>query len=207
MGKLSLKICGMRDPGNIAAIAQLKPDYMGFIFYEKSPRSAVGMDCKVVFALPDSVRKVGVFVDAPFEKIEKTVKTYHLDLVQLHGSESPELCHSIRQICPVIKAVSVRSREDIEMTEHCEGVDYWLFDTKTPLHGGSGKQFEWNVLEAYTGKTPFFLSGGISAEDAERLKRLQFPKLHAIDINSCFETAPGLKNVQQVTDFLSKLNS
>ncbi|MDR1667295.1 MAG: phosphoribosylanthranilate isomerase [Bacteroidales bacterium] len=197
----------MRDPENILAIAGLQPDYLGFVFYRPSVRYAGEMDPSAVHALPSDIRKTGVFVNASEQFVTDAIKRYRLDLVQLHGSESPELCRAVRRIVPVIKAVSVGSAEDIiRLTPIYRSVaDYYLFDTRTRLTGGSGKQFDWSALTAYTGDLPFFLSGGIGLADAERIKNLSHPQLYAIDINSCFETAPGMKDTASVKNFLSSL--
>jgi phosphoribosylanthranilate isomerase len=205
---MKVKICGMRDPGNISAIAGLQPDYLGFVFYRPSVRYAGALNPAVVHALPRGILKAGVFVNAPEQLIADTVKLYRLDLVQLHGNESPDLCRAIRQqIAPVIKAISVASANDItQLTQRYASVaDYFLFDTKTQLMGGSGQQFDWSALASYTGHIPFFLSGGIGPTDAERIKQLSHPQLHAIDINSRFETAPGMKNTATVKTFLLTL--
>ncbi|MDR1864422.1 MAG: phosphoribosylanthranilate isomerase [Bacteroidales bacterium] len=190
----------MRDAANIAAIAALQPDYMGFVFHETSPRYAGGLHPDALSVLSEHTRKVGVFVHASCAVIKETAQKYRLDLIQLHGNDPPDRCLAVREICPVIKAVGVRSAEEVATaTALYDGkVDFLLFDTKTPLYGGSGEQFDWKALETYTGTTPFFLSGGIATEDAGRLKTLHFPRLHAIDINSRFETSPGMKDVQQV---------
>lgn len=204
---LKLKVCGMRDPHNIAEVAALAPDYMGFIFYEKSPRYAGNLAPEVVYILPSSICRVGVFVNASQEEIETTVRKYRLDRVQLHGAESPELCNALRKVCPVVKAISVRDAADVqESTRRYEGaVDYLLFDTKTPLYGGSGEQFDWSSLDSYDGGTEFFLSGGIGLDDAQRLHGLDMPLLHAVDINSRFETEPGVKDTVKLERFFREL--
>ncbi|MDR2848648.1 MAG: phosphoribosylanthranilate isomerase, partial [Bacteroidales bacterium] len=143
--------------------------------------------------LPPDILKVGVFVNATEQGIGDIVKAYRLDLVQLHGNESPEFCRTVRKIRPVIRAISVATAEDIATSAdmYQNAADYFLFDTKTSLFGGSGKQFDWSALASYTGNTPFFLSGGIGSDDAKRLQCMQHPLLHAIDINSRFETEPA----------------
>jgi phosphoribosylanthranilate isomerase len=202
--KMKLKICGMRYPENIVEIAGLQPDYLGFIFYEKSPRYAGDLAPEVVRALPASILKTGVFVNATAKFIAETTEKYRLDLIQLHGNEPPETCLALRKIRPVIKAISVAAATDIATASaYQNAVDYFLFDTKTPLFGGSGTQFDWSALEAYTDDTPFFLSGGIGADDAERLKTLQHPQLYAIDVNSRFETAPGMKDAVALRKFIN----
>lgn len=197
----------MRFPENIAEIAELQPDYLGFIFYEKSPRYAGDLAAETVRALPESILKTGVFVNAQEAFIAETVEKYQLNLIQLHGNEPPETCRALRKICPVVKAVSVAAANDITASAatYQNTVDYFLFDTKTPLFGGSGAQFDWSALAAYTGNTPFFLSGGIGADDSERLKTLQHPQLHAIDVNSRFETTPGRKDAMELRKLMTFL--
>ncbi|MDR0714160.1 MAG: phosphoribosylanthranilate isomerase, partial [Bacteroidales bacterium] len=171
---MKVKVCGMCRPGNISAIAGLQPDYMGFVFYPPSVRYAGALDPAVVRALPSGILKTGVFVNASEQVIKDTVKQYRLDFVQLHGSESPDLCRAIRKIAGLIKAISVESANDIvHLTPvYCSVADYFLFDTKTRWMGGSGKQFDWSALAAYTGDIPFFLSGGIGPDDAEQTGKL-----------------------------------
>ncbi|MDR0815069.1 MAG: phosphoribosylanthranilate isomerase [Bacteroidales bacterium] len=204
---MKLKICGMRYPENIAEIAALRPNYLGFIFYGKSPRYAGDLAPEIVQTLPSDILKVGVFVNAPEKIIAETVAKYQLDLIQLHGNESPETCLALRKIRLVIKAVSVAAANDVAHAAaiYQNAVDYFLFDTKTPLFGGSGAQFDWSALTAYTGNTPFFLSGGIGADDAEHLKTLHHPQLHAIDVNSRFETTPGRKEATELREFMRKI--
>ncbi|MDR3094950.1 MAG: phosphoribosylanthranilate isomerase [Bacteroidales bacterium] len=201
---MKLKICGMRFPENIAEIAGLQPDYLGFIFYEKSPRYAGDLAPEVVRTLPANIQKTGVFVNAAENFIAETVEKYQLNLIQLHGNESLEICLAMRKIRPVVKAISVETANDVvhAAVTYQNTVDYFLFDTKTPLFGGSGAQFDWSALTAYTGNTPFFLSGGIGADDAERLKTLQHLQLHAIDVNSRFETTPGMKDAAELRKFM-----
>ncbi len=202
-----IKICGMRDGDNIRQVAALKPDYLGFIFYPKSPRYAGEADPSVLKEIPEEIRKVGVFVDEASDKIRERIREFGLDLIQLHGEEPPVQCRELREVLPVVKAVSVRSGEDIrQAVEIYRGaVDFFLFDTRTPLYGGSGEQFDWDVLNEYDGDVPFFLSGGIGPGDAERIPLLNFPLLAAIDINSRFETEPGRKDPDSLGEFFRRL--
>ena len=204
---MKIKVCGMREPENIREVAALKPDYLGFIFYERSPRYAGNLDPDIWHELPASIRKVGVFVNDKPETVLTTVRRYGLDIVQLHGDESPEICRRIRETCLVVKAVGIAAQEDLQRAvENYDGVcDWFLFDTRTPLYGGSGKPFDWEILNAYPGITPFFLSGGIGPEDAERIARLNLPALYAIDLNSRFETAPGVKDAASLKTFIDNI--
>ena len=201
-----IKVCGMRDGENIRQVAALGVDWIGMIFWPKSPRNVTANpDIKA-----DHILRVGVFVDETVQNIATRVADFQLNLVQLHGHESPTFIHDLRQALPsdlrIIKAISVASRHDIAAYKAYEGcVDYFLFDTKCPTVGGSGQQFDWSVLETYEGKTPFLLSGGIGPDDVERIKRFQHPRCIGIDLNSRFETAPAVKDIAALRTFLSQI--
>ena len=209
-----VKVCGMRDAENILAIDGLSVDLMGFIFWPKSSRYVSERPSY----LPTHCKRVGVFVDATIDEIRQKVEEYRLDFVQLHGHESPDYIRALRVVdgFPVdtrlIKAISVSCRDDIATYKDYEGlVDYFLFDTKCTCMGGSGQQFDWSVLNAYDGNTPFLLSGGIGPNDAERLKALPavsgFPadKCVGIDLNSRFEQAPALKDINKLKEFINTI--
>ena len=205
--KLALKICGMREPHNIAEVATLAPDYMGFIFYDRSPRYVGTLSHEILRSLPDSVRKVGVFVNPSADYAEKTIERYGLDLVQLHGNETVEVCRSIREKCPVIKAFRLRQETDLNLVgNYVDVCDYFLFDTPTEEFGGSGCRFNWAILEKFESPLPFFLSGGIGPDDVERIRAFGHPALKAVDVNSRFEIGPGLKNVASLRKFIHDLN-
>ena len=198
---MKIKVCGMRDAGNIREVTKLGIDMMGFIFWPKSKRYVAERPTY----LPPRVWKVGVFVDASLEDIQQHMNDYDLDIIQLHGHESPE---DVRALDPeiIIKAFNIATAEDLEQTKAYEGiVDYFLFDTKAQLPGGSGEQFDWSVLEAYDGETPFLLSGGIGPDDADRIKAFHHPRCIGIDLNSRFEIAPGFKDVNQLREFIKKI--
>ena len=202
---MKIKVCGMRDPENIAAVGRLMPDFMGFIFYDRSPRFAGDLDPAALDVLPESVRRVGVFVDAPQEFVRQTAERYRLDLIQLHGDETPEYCREIRLKTPVIKAFGVASADDLEGAIRYEGVcDYFLFDTKTPGRGGAGMQFDHRLLAGYRGATPYFLSGGIGPDDAPLLRTIADARCVAVDVNSRFETAPAMKDVEKLKEFITE---
>ncbi len=196
----------MKNPDNIKELAKLPIDFMGMIFYEKSPRFANELTFDDVNILPPYIEKVGVFVNAGKDYIMEKVNKYNLDLVQLHGSESVELCKELNETIPVIKAFNVADASDFEQTKSYEEVcSYFLFDTKTPQHGGSGQKFDWQILDSYTGNRYFFLSGGISSEDIDDIKKIQHPKFYGIDLNSRFETEPGLKDIKRLQQFIKTL--
>ena len=204
----------MRDAENIREVEALGIDLMGFIFWPKSSRYVSERPTY----LPTHCKRVGVFVDADIEQVKHTALDYALDYIQLHGHETPDYIRALRVVdgFPVdirlIKAISINGRDDIATYKPYEGlVDYFLFDTKAQLPGGSGQQFDWSVLSAYDGNTPFLLSGGIGPDDAERLSTLTtlngFPveKCIGIDLNSRFEVSPALKDINKLKEFIKKV--
>ena len=199
-----IKICGLRD--NFAEVAALKPDFVGLIFYQKSPRFVeMGQNEKLKQKLTN-VKKVGVFVNTDKDYIISKVSEYNLDLVQLHGNETPEFCAEIRKFLPVIKAFGISSASDIESAnKYAQYVDYLLFDTKTKGYGGSGVKFDWQILQNSKISKPFLLSGGISLDDLESIKALNINNLAGVDLNSRFEDAPGLKNIENLKQALKIL--
>lgn len=199
-----LKVCGMRNKENIQSLLEVQPDYMGFIFYEKSPRF-VGeeLDADFLNSFPRSVKKVGVFVNAHPDFILKNVKKYNLELVQLHGNETPETCKGLRSRgLTIIKAFSIDNNFNFSRLNNYKSYcDYFLFDTKGQSYGGTGQAFNWDILKNYDNEKPFFLSGGISPVHVEMLTELKGMNMHAVDINSLFETEPGNKDVEKVKKF------
>ena len=195
------KVCGMRNAENIREVSALGIDLMGFIFWPKSSRYV----SEPPSYLPTDCKRVGVFVDASLEDIRQHIHDYQLDIVQLHGHESPEFAKALKPAI-IIKAFNIATAEDLKQTKPYEGiVDYFLFDTKAQLPGGSGEQFDWSVLSQYEGTTPFLLSGGIGPDDAERIKAFHHERCIGIDLNSRFELAPALKDVHQLKEFLKKV--
>ena len=238
--KLKIKVCGMRDGENIRQVSELGVEYIGMIFWDKSPRN-VTMIPTHAGIIPDraaeiarcacnSPLNVGVFVDEMPQNIITRVVNFHLDIIQMHGHETPTLIRNLRatidpDIRPGIqiwKAISIPTasvshdhfancneskqtlNEVCKPYEDC--VDAFVFDTQTPNAGGSGQHFDWSVLEAYDGEKPFLLSGGISPDDAERISQFHHPKCIGIDLNSRFETEPGIKDVDALRKFIDQLN-
>ena len=198
-----VKVCGMREAENIRAVEALGVDWMGFIFWEHSSRCVSQRPAY----LPTRAKRVGVFVDAPLDVVCQHVESFGLDVVQLHGSESPTYLHDLRNALAgdvlIVKAFSIATRDDLLQTSLYEGLaDYFLFDTKAQLVGGNGRKFDWSVLAHYDGSTPFLLSGGIGPDDASRLSAFSHPRLAGIDLNSRFEAAPAQKNVELLKQFL-----
>lgn len=204
---MKIKVCGMRNPENIIELSALHPDFMGFIFYKKSPRYVGDLLPEILTNI--SAKKVGVFVNEGIQQICSLASKYNLDAIQLHGKESVETCKLVKRnglIC--IKAFSIEKPEDFEASiDYDSCADFFLFDTKTPAYGGSGQKFDWSILEHYKGKKNFFLSGGISLEDVENIKALNHPKLYCVDINSKFETEPAMKNIEQIKIFFQQMRA
>lgn len=195
----------MRNANNIVDVLALGLDYIGFIFYSKSKRF-VGedFDSQIAASIPSRVQKVGVFVNADFDYITSKVENYGLQCVQLHGSESPELCTELQEMgVEVIKVFSVGNDFDFERLKAYESCcNYFLFDTKGKDYGGNGITFNWAALENYPSQKPFFLSGGIDLQHLPFLQKWQHPQLYAIDVNSCFEVCPALKNVDRLQELV-----
>ena len=204
-----IKVCGMRDPQNIAEVSALGIDLMGFIFWPKSPRYVSQISSRAGI-IPDrvnddmldgrkaDVKYVGVFVDDMPQNIVTRVYNFKLDYVQLHGNESAVMIDNL-------KAMSIREADDVKRWREYEGhADMLLFDTKCKCVGGSGEQFDWSVLEGYDGNIPFLLSGGIGPDDVERVKAFKHPMCVGIDLNSKFETEPAVKDVEKLKAFIEK---
>jgi phosphoribosylanthranilate isomerase len=198
---MKLKVCGMKYPENLKAVAALKPDYMGFIFYEKSPRNVEVTEIQETLSkLDHEINTVGVFVNHPVKEVISICQTLDFDYAQLHGNESPEYVAEIKE--SGIGTFKVFHMDDAfdwnKLSAYTPHVDFFLFDTKTPGYGGSGKKFNWKKLDQYKGDVPFFLSGGIGVEDIHEIKKLKHPALWGIDVNSRLEVEPGRKDVGKV---------
>jgi phosphoribosylanthranilate isomerase len=229
---MKLKVCGMKYVENIQEVAELQPDYLGFIFYEKSKRNFEG----IIPELPKSVKKAGVFVNEIIEIVISMVEEYRLDAIQLHGDESVAYIIDLKNqlaerralfieenkhqrkkknkhfiadsAIEIIKVFGIKDEFDFDiLIPYVAVVDYFLFDTKGKERGGNGVQFDWSVLGKYPFKKPFFLSGGIGLEVIDQIKEIinsDIP-IYALDVNSKFEKKPGLKNVNEVKNFKNKL--
>jgi len=201
-----LKICGMKTPENIADVVALAPDYMGFIFFPESKRFVANLDPEIIKSIPETIKTTGVFVDEDLDVVKKKISIYRLKSVQLHGNESPAYCAALQGISEVIKAFGIDATFDFDkLDDYYDVTDYFLFDTKTPLHGGSGHVFNWRLLEKYQLVKPFFLSGGVGLENVSDLSRVNDERLYAVDVNSRFELSPGLKDISKLTDFKNKM--
>jgi phosphoribosylanthranilate isomerase len=201
-----VKVCGMREPENILEVSALSPDFLGFIFYEKSPRY-VGMDFQIP-VIKKNINKVGVFVNHDFDFIMKQVDRLGLNHVQLHGHETPALCEHLRSDeLKVIKVLSVDPTFDFKSaTQYADHIDYFLFDTKSSSYGGTGKTFDWSLLRNYRLSIPFFLSGGLNPENIGQINTVDHKLLYAIDLNSGVESIPGRKDISKLKSVLIQIN-
>ena len=199
--ELIIKVCGMREEQNISDLEKLDIDWMGMIFWSGSKRYVSRPPSR----LPQRVKKVGVFVDASLDDIRQHVSDYQLDIIQLHGHETPAFLEALKPLT-LIKAFNIADASDLEKTKAYEGIaDYFLFDTKGKIVGGNGEKFDWTVLTAYEGATPFLLSGGIGPNDVQKVKQFHHHKCIGIDLNSRFESAPGLKDIVQLQTFIKQI--
>ncbi|MGV3527375.1 MAG: phosphoribosylanthranilate isomerase [Flavisolibacter sp.] len=205
---MKLKVCGITSLEQLVQLEEMGVDYAGMIFYEKSPRYGrenLKADAEKIKSL--RIKKVGVFVNAEEAEIREAIGEFGLDAVQLHGDETPEMAFSLKDRVEVIKVFRMAGEENIDelVAPFKSACDYYLFDTATKDYGGSGKQFDWSVLKNVAIEKPFFLSGGIGAADAEMLKNFEHPWFFAADVNSRFETAPGMKDMKLIKAFKRSL--
>ncbi|WP_418513852.1 phosphoribosylanthranilate isomerase [Corallibacter sp.] len=208
---MKLKVCGMKYQDNITNVANLQPDYLGFIFYENSSRYFEGD----IPELPKGIKKVGVFVNAESDYIISKIKKHCLDVIQLHGSESADFCNELKQTLlshpiEIIKVFSIKDQFNFDTLKPYEVVcDYFLFDTKGKLPGGNGYVFNWEILNNYPSTKPYFLSGGIGLDELKNIdafvKTTASKYCYAIDVNSKFEDKPGLKNLEKLQEFYTQL--
>ena len=229
---MKLKVCGMKYVENIQQVAELQPDYLGFIFYEKSKRNFEG----IIPELTAAMKKTGVFVNEIQEIVISLVEEYRLDAIQLHGDESVDYVSELKkqlatrrvlfieenkeirkkknkhvisdEKVEIIKVFGIKDAFDFDVLKpYLEVVDYFLFDTKGKDRGGNGTQFDWSVLEQYPFEKPFFLSGGIGLEDVEEVQKIINSALpiYALDVNSKFESEPGKKKIEELKKFKKDL--
>ncbi len=203
-----IKVCGMREPENIREVAELPIDLMGGIFYHKSPRF-IGdrKDTAQAFSeLHPKVSPVGVFVNPELSYLQEMKEQFSLKYLQLHGNESPEFCKKAGEIAPLIKAFGLNDSFDFsKLSEFKDLVDLFIFDTSCKEYGGSGKKFDWTLLEKYNGNTPFLLSGGIGPNDISAVLSVNHPSLSGVDLNSGFESVPAVKTEPELKSFILKL--
>ena len=204
---MKLKVCGLKHPNNINAIQNLKVDFTGFIFYDKSSRNIELTEDVVKTIKKLRTQKVGVFVNENLNEIKRLKKLLDLDYIQLHGNESVEFCKDLQVHAKIIKVFKVDDAFDFSQCESFEFSDYFLFETNGKLAGGNGVKFNWKILNRYDLDTPFFLSGGIGVNEIEDLKKIKHPQLAVVDVNSGFEIEAGLKNIELLKQFKDELQS
>lgn len=209
---MRIKVCGMTLPEQINALDEMGVDFVGFIFYPKSPRFVGNkISAEKMRKIKGHIAKVGVFVNEPYDDMMRTVEEYRLDMVQLHGDETPFFCEKVANYVTVVKAFRLSDNDPIDwiVRPYHDGTDMFMFDTMGAGYGGTGKKFDWNVLKEASINKLFFLSGGIEPGDEESIKTFMkepvAQKLFSIDINSKFEIAPGVKDMKKVKEFVGKL--
>ncbi len=201
---MNIKICGLRESKNIKQIAALKPDFLGFIFYEKSKRVVKKLDKSILKYLPDSIKTVAVFVNQDLEEVTEIMNYYGFDYAQIHGNESPEYCKSLfLENIKIIKAFGIDESFDFyKLNEYKDFCEFFLFDTKDINYGGSGKTFNWEILNKYNIQKPFFLSGGIGLDNIDKVLKFKHPMLSGIDLNSKLETSYGYKSKEKTNKII-----
>lgn len=206
---MKIKICGMKYEDNIKDISALQPNFIGFIFYDKSPRFVQNLESNILQQLPNQIKKVGVFVNESIEYVLNKVNKYQLNFVQLHGNETDVYCKTLQQQnINIIKAFSITEQFDfVTLQAFQNSCQYFLFDTATKNYGGSGKSFNWEVLQNYQLNTPFFLSGGIGLDNINEALNFKHPKIIAFDLNSKLEDYAGFKNFQSTKNIINKIRN
>lgn len=205
-----VKVCGMTQKENIFQVSSLSPDFLGFIFYSKSPRNALGMSLDIIQRLPKNIQPVAVFVNSDYDEIIETVNRYGIKTIQLHGEESSEFCKKLKNKgFTIIKAIKVPYQPNenfFDCLESYKGkIDLFLFDTAGSDPGGNGQKFNWKILNNYSIEIPFLLSGGIGPDDLEAIKSFHHVQLIGVDLNSRFEISPGFKSIPLLSRFLNTL--
>ena len=205
---MKIKVCGMKNPGNLEQVCALRPDFVGFIFYPGSQRFVGDSPDRDLFMIPGAdIKKVGVFVNESLSSVKRAFNRFALQLVQLHGNESPDFCSKLsREGIPVIKALDAQA--DLALLEaYSEHVQYFLFDTPDPDFGGTGRKFDWSLLRRIPGTISFLLGGGIGPGDAAEVKNLDHQGMLGVDLNSRFELTPGFKDVEKLKTFMTTIKS
>jgi phosphoribosylanthranilate isomerase len=206
--ELLIKICGMTDPENIAEIVKLKPQYLGFILYEGSPRSVNLLTVAgLIKYIPNTIQKTAVLVNEPIEKAVNIAQSGVFDLIQLHGNESADYCKMLAGYIRIIKAFSVHDSLPEDLPDYQRSCSMFLFDTAGEKPGGTGKKFNHSILKNYSLKPDYIISGGISAGDSEYIKSIRSGKMAGVDLNSRFEIKPGIKDIKLLKSFIEKIRS
>ena len=200
-----VKVCGFKNDSNLSSIVQLDIDMIGLNFYPKSKRY-LDDEGQLAALIPAQIERVGVFVNEEFDRVLQLVKQHGLHYVQLHGEESPSYCNRMKSYVNVIKAFGVAPGDNLnDMTAGYDTCEFLLFDTHTQLRGGSGRKFDWSVLKSYTGTIPFLLAGGLEPDDFKEIKRIDHNRLIGVDVNSKFETSPGVKDIDRLNYFIENI--
>ena len=206
MREIKIKVCGLRDPFNIEEVAKLKPDFMGFILYEGSPRYVCMKEAvRLLRDIPPSIQKVGVLVNEPVEYALEIAQSGVFDLLQLHGTESIEYCKKLFLHIEIIKAFSISKTLPENLSDYQPFCRMFLFDTAGKKYGGTGKMFDHRILSDYSLETGFILSGGISPAESTHIKYLPANRMVGVDLNSRFEREPGIKDINLLKYFIEKL--
>jgi phosphoribosylanthranilate isomerase len=206
MSELSIKVCGLKEPRNILEVAMLRPHYIGFILYRNSKRYiSLRNVTEVAKNIPESVRKVGVIVNEPLEYAIKIAQSGAFDLLQLHGNESMDYCRKLSSEIKIIKAFPVSGSLPEKLVNYQPYCSMFLFDTAGRNHGGNGKKFDHRILDNYSLDTGYLLSGGIAPDDFSYIGKLQKYGMAGVDLNSRFETQPGIKNIELLKRFMENL--
>lgn len=203
---MKIKVCGMKSPRNLEQVCAMGPDYVGYIFYPPSKRYVGEEPDPALFQIPGpGIRKVGVFVNESLSFVLEVFESNHLNMVQLHGNESPDYCRRILQEgIPVIKALDA-GEDESRLEEYREKVHYFLFDTPGKGYGGTGRKFDWELLKRIPSDLPFLLGGGIGPDDAGAVLDMDHGGLQGVDLNSRFEISPGIKDVQKLKEFMDRI--
>ena len=210
---MRVKVCGMTQMDQVEKLNGIGATFAGFIFYPKSPRYVLRHLTTAQIKKQNDVNKVGVFVNASVDHVLHMVDECRLHMVQLHGDESPKFCEKIADYISVVKAFRLSDNDHIEwmIRPYMSMCDMFLFDTEGAGYGGTGKKFNWGILEGSVIGKPFFLSGGIEPADTEQLKEFAYKPvanaLFAVDINSKFEVSPGVKDMEKVKNFIGELKA
>jgi phosphoribosylanthranilate isomerase len=204
--KLMIKVCGLKDPSNIREVVQLKPDFLGFVLYPGSPRYiCLENIVPIIKSIPTSIKKVGVIVNEPIENALKIAGSGTFDFLQLHGNETIDYCYTLSSKISIIKAFPIFNILPSDLEDYQEFCEMFLFDTAAIGHGGSGKKFDHKILTKYSLDKRFILSGGISPADSDYIKSIEKDNLIAVDLNSRFESEPGIKDIALLKYFIGKI--
>jgi phosphoribosylanthranilate isomerase len=207
---MKVKVCGITTVNQLKELEMMDVDFAGLIFHKPSPRYVLN-EIKSPYSIKNeniNIKKVGVFVNESINTVIDTAKEWELDMVQLHGDETPEFCKEIKSVVKTTKAFRIGDSSSFaNINAYSDVVDCFLFDTLGERYGGTGKQFDWNLLTSTEINKPFFLSGGIGSDDVDKIDEIcnRTTSLFALDLNSKFEITPGIKDMDKLSVFLSSI--